>query len=93
MRKDEDRDVNHTLHPGLLVYNENRRMSELRNRLKDIRLAKGITQEALADRVGVTRQTIIAIEKAKFVPSVKLALEIASALDVAIDFLFWLEKI
>jgi DNA-binding XRE family transcriptional regulator len=42
--------------------------------------------------VGVTRQTIIAIEKARFIPSTKLALEIASALDVAIDFLFWLEK-
>ncbi len=67
-------------------------MIELRNRLRDIRLAKGVTQEALAERVGVTRQTIIAIEKAKFVPSVKLAFEIASALDVAVDFVFWLEK-
>jgi putative transcriptional regulator len=67
-------------------------MNELHNRLRDLRLAKGITQEALADQVGVTRQTIIAIEKAKFVPSVRLALEIAMALDVAIDFMFWLEK-
>jgi putative transcriptional regulator len=67
-------------------------MIELHNRLRDTRLAKGITQEGLADQVGVTRQTIIAIEKAKFVPSVKLALMIARALDVAIDFLFWLEK-
>lgn len=67
-------------------------MKELCNRLKEIRLAKGLTQEALAEQVGVTRQTIIAIEKAKFVPSVKLALEIASVLGVSLDLLFWLEK-
>jgi putative transcriptional regulator len=60
------------------------------NRLKEIRLQKALTQEALADKVGVTRQTIIAIEKAKFVPSVKLALELASALDIALEGLFWL---
>jgi putative transcriptional regulator len=67
-------------------------MNELHNRLRQVRLARGITQEELADRVGVTRQTIIAVEKLKFVPSVKLALEIASSLEVTIDFLFWLEK-
>jgi putative transcriptional regulator len=67
-------------------------MTILVNRLKETRLARGLTQEELAERLGVTRQTIIAIEKAKFVPSVKLSLEIASALDVPIDSLFWLEK-
>ena len=61
------------------------------NRLKEIRLQKALTQEALADKVGVTRQTIIAVEKAKFVPSVKLALQLASALDIALEGLFWLE--
>jgi putative transcriptional regulator len=65
---------------------------ELANRLKEIRLARGFTQEALAEQVGVTRQTIIAIEKAKFVPSVKLALEIAGMLGVPLDQVFWLEK-
>jgi putative transcriptional regulator len=60
------------------------------NRLKERRLQKALTQEALADKVGVTRQTIIAIEKAKFVPSVKLALELASALDITLEGLFWL---
>ena len=67
-------------------------MNSLDNRLKETRQAAGLTQEGLADRVGVTRQTIIAIEKLKFVPSVKLALEIASALDVPIHDLFWLTK-
>ena len=62
------------------------------NRLKELRVARGWTQELLADRVGVSRQTIIAIEKEKFVPSVKLALEIALVLGVSIQDLFWLEK-
>ena len=62
------------------------------NRLKEIRLHKKLTQESLADAVGVTRQTIIAIEKQRFAPSVKLALELASALDTPIDKVFWLEE-
>jgi putative transcriptional regulator len=61
------------------------------NRLKEIRLQKGLTQESLAHAVGVTRQTIIAVEKEKFVPSVKLALELALALDTPLQDLFWLK--
>jgi putative transcriptional regulator len=67
-------------------------MNELNNRLKEIRVARGWTQEALAERVGVTRQTIIAIEKEKFVPSVKLALEVAASLGVPVHDLFWLKE-
>jgi DNA-binding XRE family transcriptional regulator len=63
----------------------------LRNRLKEVRLQKGLTQEDLAKMAGVTRQTIIAIEKCKFVPSVKLALELAHTLAVPFNELFWLE--
>lgn len=64
----------------------------LHNRLKEIRLTHNLTQESLAASVGVTRQTIIAIEKEKFVPSVKLALQIALALGTPIDRIFWLEN-
>jgi putative transcriptional regulator len=64
----------------------------LRNRLKEIRQQKNLTQEDLAGATGVTRQTIIAIEKEKFVPSAKLALELASALDTPFAELFWLEE-
>ena len=64
---------------------------ELCNCLKEIRLQKHITQESLADTVGVTRQSIISIEQGKFSPSVKLALELAHALDVSLEDLFWLE--
>jgi len=66
-------------------------MTNLLNDLKTQRNAQGMTQEALAKRVGVSRQTIIAIEKAKFVPSVKLALALAAALEVPLDRLFALE--
>jgi putative transcriptional regulator len=64
----------------------------LHNNLKQIRLQKNLTQEALASVVGVTRQTIIAIEREKFVPSTKLALELALALDAPFEKLFWLEE-
>jgi putative transcriptional regulator len=64
----------------------------LNNRLKETRLEKDLTQSALAEKVRVSRQTIISIEKEKFVPSVKLALELASALETTVDTLFWLEN-
>ena len=63
---------------------------ELGNHLKELRLQKGFTQEALAGAVRVTRQTIIAVEKGKHVPSVKLALEIAQVLGVSLEDVFWL---
>ena len=63
----------------------------LQNRLKESRLEKDLTQETLAKMVGVTRQTIIAIEKEKFVPSVKLALELANALNKPLESIFWLK--
>ena len=64
----------------------------IHNNLKEIRLHKDLTQEYLARLAGVTRQTIIAVEKEKFVPSVKLAMELALALDTPFEKLFWLEK-
>jgi putative transcriptional regulator len=64
----------------------------VRNRLKEARLEKGLTQESLASIVGVTRQTVIAVEKGKFVPSVKLALEFAWALGIPLAEVFWLDS-
>ncbi len=51
-----------------------------------------MTQQALADKVGVTRQTIIAIEKGAFNPSVKLALKLASVFDEQVELLFSLDE-
>lgn len=48
----------------------------------------GITQEELAEAVGVTRQTIIAIEKGNYIPSVLLALKIARYFRVPVDTIF-----
>jgi putative transcriptional regulator len=62
------------------------------NRLKETRVTRNLTQEALAQAVGVTRQSIIAIEKGKYVPSVRLALELAQALEAPLEDIFWLAQ-
>jgi putative transcriptional regulator len=64
----------------------------LHNRLKEVRNQRGLTQETLARAVGVTRQTIIAVEQARYVPSVKLALELSAALETPLEQLFWLDE-
>lgn len=67
-------------------------MKELKNRLRTLRFMNGgMTQQELADKVGVTRQTIYAIETSKFNPSVKLALLIAETFRVNVEDTFYLE--
>ncbi len=61
-------------------------------RLRDIRKRKKITQEELARAVGVTRQTIIAIEKGKYLPSLTLALKIAKFLGLKVEDIFVLKE-
>ena len=52
----------------------------IRNSIRVLRFEAGeMTQQALADRVGITRQTVIALEKGKYYPSLKLAFKIATA--------------
>ena len=51
-----------------------------------------MTQQALADRVGVTRQTILSIERGRYNPSVGLALQIADVFGVPVEDLFELES-
>jgi putative transcriptional regulator len=60
----------------------------LRNHVKQHRARLDLTQERLARRVGVRRQTILAIEKNHYVPSTELALRIAAELGVRVDELF-----
>jgi len=64
----------------------------LQNRLREMRTGRGWTQQDLAHAVGVTRQTIIAIEKGGYEPSVRLALELAGKLAVSVDDLFWVSS-
>lgn len=60
----------------------------IRNEVNRLRTERGITQEELATRVKVSRQTIIAIEKGNYTPSVLLALNIAKFFDVPVEKLF-----
>ncbi|MBN1150832.1 helix-turn-helix transcriptional regulator [candidate division WOR-3 bacterium] len=63
------------------------------NKIKLFRLIKDdMTQRELAEKAGVTRQTIIAIEKGSFNPSVKLALKISKILEADVESLFFLEE-
>ncbi len=66
-------------------------MNVLKNRLKVIRAERNLTQEQIANLAGVTRQTIISIEKGDYAPSVAIALSLANALNVRVDDLFHLE--
>jgi DNA-binding XRE family transcriptional regulator len=61
---------------------------ELINHIKQHRARLDLTQQQLAERVGVRRQTIIAIEKRQYVPSTKLAFLIARELGMRVDELF-----
>ena len=58
------------------------------NKVQMFRTQSGITQEELAERVGVSRQPIIAIEKGNYAPSVLLALKIARFFKVPVEKLF-----
>lgn len=58
-------------------------------RLKAARAAKDMTQKELADAVGVTRQTINAIEKGDYNPTIRLCLAICKTLNCSLDELFW----
>jgi putative transcriptional regulator len=59
------------------------------NSIRALRFARGeMTQAGLAENVGVTRQTIIAIEQGRYSPSLEMAFRIARALDVPLDEVF-----
>jgi putative transcriptional regulator len=65
------------------------RPTKVTNRIRPLRLAAGeMTQAELADRVGVTRQTIIAIEQGRYSPSLEMAFKIARVLGVTLDEVF-----
>ena len=57
--------------------------------MKAARAAKDLSQQALAEIVGVSRQTISAIEKGDYNPTINLCIEICKALDKTLDELFW----
>lgn len=59
-----------------------------KNQLKDYREKAGLSQEALAEKVDVTRQTIISIERGRYTPSLELALRLAKVFSCRVEDLF-----
>lgn len=66
-------------------------MAEFECRLKKYRQLKELTQEQLAERVGVRRETIMRLEKAQYNPSLKLAIDISRVVDAPIEEIFVFE--
>ena len=65
---------------------------EFGNKVKLARVALDLTQAQLAERVGVTRQTIGLLEAGKYNPSLKLCLKIAAVTQQSLDKLFWIKE-
>lgn len=61
------------------------------NEIRSLRTRNDMTQQELADRVGVTRQTVVAIEANKYSPSLEVAFRIARVFDVALERVFGYE--
>jgi putative transcriptional regulator len=62
----------------------------VQNRLKDLRTARGWTQEELAETAGVSRQSIISIERGRYIPSLPLALLLARLFACRVEAIFTL---
>ncbi len=67
-------------------------MATIRNRVKELRLDRGWTQQQLADAVHVSRQSINSIERDRYVPSLELALAFARVFACSTDEIFKLER-
>jgi len=65
---------------------------KVENRIKEFRKENGLTQEELASAVGVSRQTIISIEKGKYIPSLPLALRMAEYFAFSTDDIFRIKE-
>ena len=64
----------------------------MKNTLKVLRDKHGLTQDELAEHVGVSRQTIISLEKGKYDPSIKLAFKLSQTLGTSIENIFIYES-
>ena len=64
----------------------------MENKVKLARVRANLTQQELADAVGITRQTVSLIEKGKYNPSLKLCLQICYVVNAKLDEIFWIEQ-
>ena len=65
---------------------------KVRSHIKEHRLRRGLSQQELADAVGVSRQSVNSIERGRYIPSLPLALRFARLFDCATEVLFELEE-
>lgn len=63
-------------------------MPAIRNQIRELRAVREITQQELADKIGVTRQTVIAMERDKYSPSLETAFKVAMVLGVSLEQCF-----
>jgi len=63
----------------------------VKTRIKELRVARDLTQQQLADIVGVRRETVVFLERGRYVPSLKLAYEIARVFGLPIEDIFTFE--
>ena len=80
--------ANDSLVPGPIISANTRSATGMKNRIKVYRALRNLTQEVLADQLGVTRQTILAIEKEKYDPSLELAFRLSRLFKVPIEKMF-----
>jgi putative transcriptional regulator len=66
-------------------------MAIIKTRIKELRARHNLTQDDLAERVGVTRQTLLHLEKGRYNPSLLLAYRVAQVLESSIDEVFIIE--
>ncbi len=64
----------------------------MKNQMKELRQKKGLSQEQLAEILGVSRQTVISIEQGRYNPSLPLAIKIARCFDKFVENVFILEE-
>ena len=60
----------------------------MKTRIKELRAGRDLTQQALADLVGVRRETVVFLERGRYVPSLKLAYDVARVFGLAIEEVF-----
>jgi putative transcriptional regulator len=75
----------------MALWQERRAVTIVKTRMKELRARYNLTQEDIAKKVGVRRETILFIEKGNYNPSLKLAHDIAKVLQTTIDDLFIFE--
>ncbi|MGR3764218.1 helix-turn-helix transcriptional regulator [Rossellomorea sp. NS-SX7] len=64
----------------------------MKNKIKELRAERKLTQDQLADRLGVSRQTIISLERERYNPSINLAFKIARVFQCSIEDIFIYEE-